>query len=725
MEQREGDAAMNTRIAARAALTVLSMGLLGPTWADVRVIEPSQSLQTSNPDSDTFDDVAIDGGYIIALAHSYDGKQSAYLYRRSVSTGKFALLRTLLETPAPYAGGDVAMKNGIAAVRIGTRVTIFENSGGTYVPGHTAAPLTHPGGLAISGKSVIVGGDGCSYDAVIYQKGTDGNWGVTGRIDDHQGDCHPEGLLVDLNYDYALVTVPHADHATAWRRNGTALDWLPAGTLTLPAGADAGNSPFVLENSTAVAPDNYAFRRSGSTWTRTSRAQEVAHDADLQGVQVVDRDGLLLSVQTIAGSPTNNDTHVFEETTPGHFENSAILNVIDPKRVDVSARTAVVISDTISHGGFWGPPYDIDIFDLPSPVSAPPPVVDDFENGNITDFTFYGGQFALASRGSNHVLAQGNSSGLAIAVANDSESATDQIAETDFTTANSNSDSWVGLVAKYVDANNFYYLAVYNNLTFRLYKRVNGVDTLLRQSTWRNPRPVNHVKLSVSSFGTFVSEINGDGLSDADDTTFTHGRAGLATFQTRADFDNVRIAGNNSVGLLYNDFVLGPFNDQNFTEVGGQWQEQKDAQNHNAGFAQLDSTVYALASTGVPLENQQIDAIVRLDSFNSSTTSGWVGLLARYQDPQNYYYVAIRSKNQIQIRKVVNGVTTILAAAPFTAQPGVDHHFVFSTINDQLHLVVDGVLLAAAHDDTFISGQYGMGTYRATATWKTFSVMQP
>jgi len=87
--------------------------------------------------------------------------------------------------------------------------------------------------------------------------------------------------------------------------------------------------------------------------------------------------------------------------------------------------------------------------------------------------------------------------------------------------------------------------------------------------------------------------------------------------------------------------------------------------------------------------------------------------------------VAIRSKNQIQIRKVVNGVTTILAAAPFTAQAGTDHDFTFSVINDQLHLLVDGVLVAAAHDDSFSSGQYGIGTYRATATWKSFVVSQP
>ena len=712
----------------RAVSVIASMCLLAPAWAEVRVISDSQALETPNPIYDIIDDVAIDGGYIIAVAHGYYSGQSVYLYRRSISTGQFTLQGTLLQTSGPNLGGEVAMKNGIAAVRIGTQVTIFENSGGTYLPGRTAAPLQHPGGLAISGNSVLAGGDGCTDDAVVYQKGADGNWGITGRVDDHQGDCHPEGLHVDLNYDYALVTVPHADHATAWRRNGTALDWLPAGTLSLPSGADAGDFPFVLERSTAVSPGDYVFRRNGSSWTRTGRALAVDFydNSAIGGVQVVDRDGFLVTNEAFMDASGDLLAHVFQETTPGHFENLGFLQgVFHSTHVDVSGHTLIVSSDTVTHGGLQGPPYVIAIFDLPAQLAAPTPIVDDFEDGRTSDFTVSAGQFALARRGSNEVLAQGSASGLALALANDSDWTQDQIVEADITTANSNSDSWVGLVARFVDANNFYYLAVRNDLTYRVYKRVNGVDTLLRQSNWHKTRPITHVKFFVTARGDLETFVDDDALSAAQDKTFTHGRAGLATFQTRADFDNVHAAGTDSLTLLDKYFYSQPVNGQDFTENGGHWQLLKDAQQNNAGFAQTDPAAYALAHIGVPVENQEVDATVRLDAFDSSKTSGWIGLLARYQDPQNFYYVAIRSNNQVQIRKVVNGVTTVLAAAPFTAQPGAYHDFSFSLINDQLHLTIDGTLVAAAHDGSFTSGEYGMGTYRATATWKALTVNQP
>ena len=59
------------------------------------------------------------------------------------------------------------------------------------------------------------------------------------------------------------------------------------------------------------------------------------------------------------------------------------------------------------------------MFNLPSQLRAPAPVVNDFEDRDVSDFTFTGGQFALATRGSDDVLAQSSSNGLAIAALDD------------------------------------------------------------------------------------------------------------------------------------------------------------------------------------------------------------------------------------------------------------------------------------------------------------------
>jgi hypothetical protein len=100
-------------------------------------------------------------------------------------------------------------------------------------------------------------------------------------------------------------------------------------------------------------------------------------------------------------------------------------------------------------------------------------------------------------------------------------------------------------------------------------------------------------------------------------------------------------------------------------------------------------------------------------------------LIARYVDANNFYCVTMRSTGQVQIRKRVNGVNTVLASANFTAAIGQYYDGRFLVINDQLQLYVDYALVAAAHDRDIASGKYGLATYRAAANWDSFAVLQP
>ncbi len=168
-----------------------SLALLSPAWSDVRTLRPAQTL--AQPPGQTFTrfglGVAINGPYIIVLAANYEGEQVtgqyALLYRRG-SNGVWSYRRTLQSRSGPGVVMNVRMKNGLAVVQFGDQETIYEYTGGDYVPGQSATPIRHPGGLAISGNSVLIGGDGCDYDAVVYQKGANGLWGITGRLDDNQ-----------------------------------------------------------------------------------------------------------------------------------------------------------------------------------------------------------------------------------------------------------------------------------------------------------------------------------------------------------------------------------------------------------------------------------------------------------------------------------------------------------------------------------------------------------
>jgi hypothetical protein len=712
------------------ASLVLSFACSLPAWADIRPISHVQVLP--RPPASTFlrfgEDVAIDGGNIIVLA-SYEGRQQALHYRRNNSNGQWVYRRALLTWDGAYVPSAVAMKNGIAAIQYGDQISLFEYSAGDYVRATSVAPIRHHGGLAISGNRVLIGGNNCDYDAVIYQKLTSGSWDITGRIDDNQGQCFfPfENYDLELHYDYALLHAQYGQAATAWRRNGTALDWVPAGTLTLPPEEPASNESWALLGTTAVAPSGGVWRRTGvSTWIRQGVATSVDRDdGDRFAHAAVYRDGVLLTLQAATWL---SFPRVYIEASPGQFEHVANMPSYDAMATtafDVSVRTVVAAARD-----YTASRDEVRVFNLPSQLRAPTPIVNDFEDRDISDLTFQGGQFALAVRGSDDVLAQSATNGLAIAVMSGSDWPDDQRVAADITPTFTGAGSWVGLVARYVDANNYYYLAIRSDLTYGIYKRVNGVDSLLYESYFYNTMPPTfRVTLRVirNQISVDFGFQQGNTVTD---NSLTHGRGGVATWLARADFDDVHVAGTDSyVPLFVREYGFAGYSyESGLNELSGDWEVTESCDEESCwlnGLSQRDTSGNAVAIIGTPVPNQEINARMRLDSFAASQQGAWFGLLARYVDARNHYYVTVRSTGQIQVRKIVNGVITTLGSANFTAVPGRYYDLQFLVINDQLHLYVDRVLVVTAHDRSIARGQYGIATYRAAANWDTFWVMQP
>jgi len=719
-----------TRVCRLLAGTLVSLALLSPAWADVRTLPVSFKLV---PPTDraytTFGQaVAIDGSAIIVVA-AYEGGQAALLYRQT--SGRWNYRRVLKSVAGPLVRTNVRMKNGIAAVQFGDAISIFEYSGGDYVAGRSAAPIRHPGGLAISVSSILIGGDGCDYDAVVYQKGADGNWGITGRLDDNAGECSPQGLDVELNYDYALLHVPSTNEVHAWRRNGTALAWVRAGDLNVPADIPTFDAPAALQKSTAVTPGSVVFRRSGTTWTRQGEVMPVdyamgtvaAHDLKY-------RDGVLLTTEFwprgFAAHP-----NAYLETSPGQFEHFASLptDFNTTMSLDLSGRNVVAVTET-STGV-----RDVLVFVLPTELKAPLPISDDFEDKNISDYSFVTlsgtGQYALATRGTDDVLEMNHSTGgLGIALMEGSETSGLQRVTADITPTFALTRGWVGLVVRYVDANNYYYVAIRRDRSSGLYRRQNGVETLIADGDSLGDMPTR-VTLTADNTGVHVQIARQDGSLnemariDVKDTTFRHGRAGLVTYAARADFDDVNFSATQPIRLVdkWSDGYGFDFG-QPFITRGGNWQPVED-EGETIAISQLDLSGYALATLGTPVESQEIFVTVRLDSFGSSGEGAWLGLLGRYVDPNNYYYVALRNSNQILIRKKVNGVSTTLASASLTAAPTYLYALKFRLVDDLLQVFHGAQVLASAHDSDITKGRYGIGTYRATATFYEVRVIQP
>jgi hypothetical protein len=701
-----------------------------PASADIRPISPTQVL--TRPPAAAFtrfgEDVAIDGGHIIVLAN-YDGGQQALLYRRNNSNGQFVYRRALVTWTGAYVQSAVAMKNGIAAIQFGDQISLFEYSAGDYVRATSVAPIRHRGGLAISGNRVLIGGNNCDYDAVIYQKLASGSWDITGRIDDNQGQCfnESESYDVDLNYDYALLHAPSAHEATAWRRNGSALDWTPAGVLALLPDEGTYNENWALLGATAVAPNGVVWRRSGvSTWIRQGVATSVDRDEDGRVANAaVYRDGVLVTLQATNWYPF---PRVYIEASPGQFEhvaNMPLYNGLAITAHDLSVRTVVAAA----HDSDF-PRDEVQVYNLPSQLRAPTPIVNDFEDREVSDLTFQSGQFALATRGSDDVLTQSATNGLAIALLTNSDWPDDQRIEADITPTFNGTGSWVGLVARYVDADNYYYVAVRDNRTYGIYKRVNGVDTLLYESNFSNPpTPTFRAMLRVIRDQISVDFGFQQGRT-VTDSSLSRGRGGVATSFARADFDDLHVAGTDEyVPLFTREYGFSSYElESGLDELSGDWEipESCDSQGcWRTGLYQRDTSGNAVAVIGTPVPNQEINARVRLDAYAASQQGAWFGLLARYVDARNHYYVTVRSSGQIQIRKIVNGVITVLGTANFTAAPGQYYDVQFLVINDQLHLYVDQALVVTAHDRDIARGRYGIATYRAAANWDAFWVMQP
>ena len=101
---------------------------------------------------------------------------------------------------------------------------------------------------------------------------------------------------MELNYNYALIGGATRNGVHAWRRNGTALDWVPAGTITVPPGGTRfSGGPLALQGATAVTGIYEVFRRNGTTWNQQDSVTPVDYaNGAGQGFGVKFRDAVLL-----------------------------------------------------------------------------------------------------------------------------------------------------------------------------------------------------------------------------------------------------------------------------------------------------------------------------------------------------------------------------------------------------------------------------------------------
>jgi hypothetical protein len=699
-------------------LLLFALGLFSVAEAGVRTVPVYETLRdpAADPQDHDFQStaVAIDGDSIIVLTQS-DTQRSALLYRRD-SAGHWAFNRYLQQQPVPAGnvGYEVAMKNNIAVIKLGQVATIWEKVSGNWVQGVTVNEWRHPGRYVISVNRVMAGADGCEADAIIYQKSTiDGRWGVTGRIEPQAGVCANLPRDVELNYDNALVRSENV--VRGYRRNGSAVSW-PA-TFSQNLGSQAVYAgPPAMQKSTFVMPGSAYYRQFTGGWSYAGMLTPLDYlGGSGEASRALFRDNVLLMTEGALGYRSTDKIYAYLQNTAGGFDHVAVLDVPGtPLAYDVSGNT--VVAATADYFGIGA----IVVVNLPTPLRAPRTVSNNFESRDVSGFTQTSlSQFALANDdGRNWVYRQyGNARGYALwsdSYWPHSQSISARIVRG----GASGASSWVGLAARYSGADNTYLAYVDGNNVARIVARQNAMETTLAETQLTGFPVGQDLRFSVRG-DRLVFQAGSAATLTATDSRFPVGRVGLVT-EGQADYDDVVISPTAGFDLLSRNYLDVAYG-RPFTEAGGTW----PLRNEGEPLRQTGISEQALAIGGTRTADQVVEARMRVDQFGSTSPVSWAGVVARYVDARTFYYLSVRSSHQLQIRKIVGGATTVLAAKPFTPVAGQYHRYKLLVVGSELRAYVDGVLIASATDSEIGSGQYGVGTYRAAASWSSIRVVDP
>ncbi|MEH1101371.1 pectate lyase family protein [Micromonospora sp. CPCC 205561] len=161
--------------------------------------------------------------------------------------------------------------------------------------------------------------------------------------------------------------------------------------------------------------------------------------------------------------------------------------------------------------------------------------------------------------------------------------------------------------------------------------------------------------------------------------------------------------------LFSDDFSDG--NSSGWTASGGSWSVTGDSARalRQSG---TSSDARALAGTS-SWTDYSVQATVRPTAFNGSNR--FVALLARAQSNTSYYYLALRSNNTVELKRLSGGSSTTLDTASVPVAAGRTYTLRLEVVGGSLKGYVDGTLRTEATDTAYASGRIGVATFYASA----------
>lgn len=722
---------------------VVFLGMIGAVQAEPVVIEETARIESPQSDRDIryitrWDSaqyssrISVSGNRLILLGLHYDESVDPYIqytpwiFART-STGEWthgATLPDLEDWPELHFGVpvDVSIDGNTAAAR-----GIFGWTGSSWVKSSADTVRLGPE-VVISGGTIADSSDAfLGYSADIYARGSSGTWSrsQTVTVPDvykfSDGEYH--GADIDLSGNQLIIHVPYGDVPPDYTdsvANQAHIFERSSNTWSRVGFVSAYGEDVAIENGTAVVGETIFKRSATGVWNFSESFERPERVPSSLPRPIALRDGLLVTghhIDNVRGTGSGSIS-VWQRDANGRLEEVARLVASDARAgsrlgydLDVDGRRIVAVANGAAY-----------VFDVPQTLARREPIADDFEDGNASNWqALPGSTFSIASVSGSRVYRQSNVSGDAGSILGSADwnniAIQADIRPTQFSVEGTN--RWFGLVVRRSDANNYYYITARHTNVLQLKKRVNGVYSTIASV----PLPVSlnrTYRLRLEAIGTRLRVFNGAQLLiETTDASHQHGQAGIAMYRTAANIDNVLVNSGHQTTLYATNFARVGDASQFKTTGEGNWvgpSEQSQVFTQTA--TETPNGARALAPVSSP--DHSVQARVRPTTF-SATGSPWFGLIGRYRNDSNFYYVTMRKTNVASLRKLVNGAIVELDSVPITVTAGQWYTLRLECIGDAVRVYVNDTLRLEARDSTHTKGNPGLMTYRTAAQYDDFA----
>jgi hypothetical protein len=686
--------------------------------------------------------VAVEGDAVIAIwrrtewtLEPYEHDRShyaAFLFQRQ-SNGNWAYVRTLAqqdcdegELAEDTCPMSVAIRNGVAAVS-GGGLHIFRRAvNGDWIAAPSDA-FAGPGDVAVGSEAIVASAPVCiGLGVKAFRPNSAGVWSQALSTIPQNGGCDDWGLLgkdVDISVGNRLIGAFEWP-AAASIFEPTSTGWTEVATLSSPLNDSSFALSVAIDDTRAFVAGPreapiHVFSRDGGTWTHS--VDVVSPDSAMRWHPTSMKVRELLFASFLHDRDRGGSVSVFRANSSGRydevaklFSTSTVENSPLGRDMDAYASGSFARVVATGEGG-------VHVFDLNQVGKTPAPLQEDFEQGNSANWTpIAGSAFSVVTSAGSRVFRQSNTTGDAGAFFTNINW-TNQAIEADVKpTAFDGANRWVGLVVRRTDASNYYYLTLRQSNVLELKRMVNGTFVTLAST------PVSVVlnrnyRLRLEAVGTRLrAHVNGRLAVETVDRALKQGHAGVQMYRSRADFDNIVLSHNPHRTLLEHRTVNIIEGLWNFPL--GSW---SPTYLNGHRLVQQDTAGDARAITRIAADDQVVQVAATANSFAAGTGSRWFGVVARYVDANNFYYVTVRRDNTLSLRKLVNGTVQILDTAPLTVSAGTTYTLRLEAIGASLRAYVNGNVVLEATDSSHASGRYGLATYRTAATFDDFIAWEP